>query len=88
MAKIQIRRATTAEWAAANPILAKGEQGFDLTLKKKKIGDGTTQWSALDFEVAGSADKINASGTSRTIFVSTSEPTSGVVAGDIWIKTA
>ena len=50
VAQIQIRRGTTAEWAAANPvILAAGEQGYDTTLKRFKMGDGTTAFSALEW---------------------------------------
>lgn len=45
--RIQLRRATTAEWAAANPILAVGEPGFDRSLRMMKVGDGTTPWADL-----------------------------------------
>ena len=47
--KIQIRRDTTANWTASNPILSQGELGLDTTLNKIKIGNGTAQWSALSF---------------------------------------
>lgn len=48
IAQIQMRRGTTAEWAAANPVvLAAGEMGLDTTIKKTKIGDGTTEWASL-----------------------------------------
>lgn len=46
---IQIRRGTSAEWAATNPVLALGEWGLDTTLAKVKIGNGTSTWSALLF---------------------------------------
>jgi len=47
-AKIQVRRDTTANWTAPTPpILAAGEFGLDLTLKQIKIGDGSSNWSAL-----------------------------------------
>ena len=53
IAKIQIRRGTTAEWAAASPvILAAGEPGWDSTIKSMKIGDGVTEWASLPFGVA------------------------------------
>lgn len=49
IAQIQVRRGTTAEWAAASPVvLAAGEPGYDSTLKRLKIGDGSTEWAALD----------------------------------------
>lgn len=44
---LQIRRGTTAEWTAANPILAIGEPGYDTDLKILKIGDGSTAWATL-----------------------------------------
>lgn len=43
------RRGTTAEWAAANSILAAGEIGLDLTLMRIKVGDGVTAWLSLAF---------------------------------------
>lgn len=45
--RIQIRRGTSVEWAAANPVLARGEMGFDTTLRYIKFGDGSTPWVGL-----------------------------------------
>ena len=48
IAQIQMRRGTSAEWAEAEPVvLAAGEQGYDITLKSSKTGDGSTEWSSL-----------------------------------------
>jgi hypothetical protein len=47
--KIQVRRGTTAEWTAANPVLAIGEPGFDTDLKRLKFGNGTSTWAQLNF---------------------------------------
>ena len=48
VAQIQVRRGTTAEWAAASPVvLAAGEPGYDTTLNRFRIGDGSTEWAAL-----------------------------------------
>ena len=47
LARIQIRRDTTAGWAAVNPVLAAGEMGLDTTLMRVRIGDGATPWSGL-----------------------------------------
>ncbi len=50
IAQIQMRRGTTAEWAAAAPvILSAGEPGYDTTLKRVKMGDGATAFSALEW---------------------------------------
>jgi hypothetical protein len=87
MAKIQLRRGTTTEWSTANPTLALGEVGLDTVLNKFKIGDGSTAWNSLAFTRVESAERIVASGTARTFFVSSTTP-SGAANGDIWIKTA
>lgn len=41
------RSGTAAEWAAANPILAEGELGYDTTNDILKAGDGITPWNLL-----------------------------------------
>lgn len=47
MAKIRVRRDTTAAWQAANPVLLPGELCWDTVLHKLKVGDGITAWSDL-----------------------------------------
>lgn len=49
MPRIQNRRATSAQWATANPVLAAGEIGFELDTNKTKVGDGLTPWSDLSY---------------------------------------
>lgn len=46
--KFQLRRGTSAQWAASNPVLASGEPGIDLTTGELKIGDGAKTWADLD----------------------------------------
>jgi len=46
-AKIQLRRGTAAEWAAANPILDEGELGFEIDTGINKVGDGLTAYANL-----------------------------------------
>ena len=47
-AKIQVRRDTTTNWTAGTPpILDVGEIGLDTTLKQIKIGNGSSNWTAL-----------------------------------------
>ncbi|MDD4280571.1 MAG: hypothetical protein PHX74_12650 [Candidatus Sumerlaeales bacterium] len=61
IAQIQIRRGTTAEWAAASPVvLAAGEPGWDSTLEGMKVGDGSTEWAALPWIDAKNRPDINA----------------------------
>ena len=45
---IQLRKGTGASWTSADPVLASGEPGFDVTNNLLKIGDGTTTWSNLN----------------------------------------
>ena len=47
--KILIRRDTTTNWSTNNPTLAAGEIGFDVTVGKHKIGDGSTTWNNLPY---------------------------------------
>ena len=47
MARIQLRRDTTANWTAQNPVLAEGEQGLDTTTGLLYIGDGVTAFAQL-----------------------------------------
>lgn len=50
------RRGTSAEWTAANPILAAGEIGFETDTTKFKFGDGTTAWAEIPY--FASADQL------------------------------
>jgi hypothetical protein len=44
-----MRRGTSTQWNDADPILNEGEIGYNSTLGQIKIGDGTSQWSALTY---------------------------------------
>lgn len=46
--KIQLRRDTEANYISENTVLASGEPAFATDTKVLKIGDGTSNWSALD----------------------------------------
>ena len=47
--RIQLRNDTAENWAAANPVLLKGELGIELDTRKIKVGDGTTNWQSLKY---------------------------------------
>ena len=47
---IQNRRDTAANWTLVNPVLASGEIGVETDTNKFKIGNGTTAWTALDYQ--------------------------------------
>jgi hypothetical protein len=92
---IQFRRDTETNWTGKT--LTDGELGYvnsGTNKGKFKIGDGATVWGSLPFAPSGNADtattattatKITASGSNRTVFVSSTTP-SGAVSGDIWIQ--
>lgn len=48
-ATIRLRRNTSAQWAALNPILDSGEQGLETDTGRVRIGDGQTRFVALDY---------------------------------------
>ena len=56
----QVRRGTSVQWAAKNPVLRSGEQGYEIDKKRLKIGDGLTAWNDLSYVnedlVAGALD--------------------------------
>lgn len=47
----RIATKTTKEWETENPILLKGEMGYDSTSKRYKIGDGVNNWNKLQYEI-------------------------------------
>lgn len=49
--RIQYRRDTAANWTTANPVLAAGEPAVETDTKKRKIGDGSTAWTALPYQI-------------------------------------
>ena len=58
--RIQLRRGTAAEWAAAAPvILGSGEPGFISDENTLKIGDGSTAFVSLPSITSGSSGGIN-----------------------------
>ncbi len=46
---MQQRRGTASQWTAANPTLAAGEIGFETDTNKFKIGNGSSNWTALSY---------------------------------------
>ena len=56
------RRGTTAQWAAANPVLGDGEPGVitDVSPRVLKIGDGTTRWADLPVTTANATIDLTA----------------------------
>lgn len=60
LTQITLRRDTSANWALANPVLALGEPGYDITVDQIKYGDGRTVWLQLPFSVVAANDATSA----------------------------
>lgn len=54
MTQIQLRHDTSANWTAANPVLAGGEIGVEIDTNHFKVGNGSTAWNDLDYQGSGS----------------------------------
>ena len=51
LTRMQQRRGTEAQWNDADPILAQGEVGVNLSNGFVKIGDGFSPWSELPYQI-------------------------------------
>lgn len=54
--RIQLRRDTSINWIACNPVLSAGEPGFETDTGKLKIGNGSDTWDALPYIDTDSTD--------------------------------
>ena len=87
--RLKMRSKPAAEWTEAD-VLLKGELGFDTTNKLFKMGDGTTNWTALEAfydpkEIQGSVNADNAFFTKDMTFTyafGKYQPTNGSVTID------
>lgn len=59
-AKILIRRGDNAAWKSSNPILREGELAADTTLKRLKVGDGSSTWNNLKYYYEDLYDSVTA----------------------------
>lgn len=60
--KIQHLRGTAAQWTNRNPILPEGEIGIETDTAKIKVGNGTDNWSSLDYigdHISATAGAVN-----------------------------
>src|ERR1700761_7971807 len=49
---IQIKLDTAANWTSSNRVLLAGEIGCESDTKRIKIGDGSTAWNSLAYEIS------------------------------------
>ena len=47
--RMQQRRGTAEQWTSSDPVLEAGEMGWESNTNKFKIGDGTNEWSDLQY---------------------------------------
>ncbi|MCL2440469.1 MAG: hypothetical protein FWD14_01885 [Treponema sp.] len=61
IARILLRRDTTENWNAVNPILDNGEMGIEIigNERKIKIGDGSSNWNNLSYATLTKEEIIN-----------------------------
>jgi major tropism determinant Mtd-like protein len=89
MHRLQIRRATAAQWMTANPTLLSGEFGVETDTSQFKIGNGTDAW--VDLAYSGGVGPAGPAGPTgdpgdTTIFVDTVDPVAVEVDGDMWVN--
>jgi len=49
--KIQFRRGLSTFWTSTDPILSQGEIGLETDTGRKKIGNGTDEWTQLGYDI-------------------------------------
>lgn len=54
----ELREGTAAEWTAKDPVLRRGEPGFERDTNQLKIGDGNSHWSTLPYLTGGSGGSV------------------------------
>lgn len=54
--RIQLKHGLAAKWTERNPVLLAGEVGIETDTLKMKVGDGTSNWSALGYLGADAND--------------------------------
>lgn len=61
MTIIKLKRGLKATWETENPVLASGEPGVELDTHMTKVGDGTTSWNELPYDVGdpGAAETMD-----------------------------
>jgi hypothetical protein len=61
--RFRLRSDTGANWTSKNPVLLRGEPGFDETERRFKMGDGVKKWNELPYEK--DPDVVNALNSDR-----------------------
>jgi hypothetical protein len=72
--QIQVRRSTAATWTSTNPTLTAGEIGFETDTGKYKIGNGSSTWTGLSYNLNG-AVPLSTATTKGDLLVATGSGT-------------
>lgn len=75
---VQMRRDTAANWTSTNPTLASGEWGLETDTRLMKIGDGTTAWNSLAYQLGPMLDEVIATDPTGAYFTGSGFQVSGV----------
>ena len=65
--KIKIRRGSTADWEASNPVLELGEIAADTTKHLLKVGNGSSTWKVLPYYAVEVVDDLTSGGTDKVL---------------------
>ena len=76
---INIRRDTSANWAASDPVLQLGEIAADMDKHGLKVGDGTHKWSELPFCTAEVINDLITGGTDKALSAEQGKVLKGLV---------
>ena len=62
-----LRNATAADWTAKNPILSKGEPGYDSTANRLKFGNAATAWNDLPYLAPDVVNDLTTGGADKAL---------------------
>jgi len=61
---------TASNWTASNPVLLKGQQGYEIDTGRSKYGDGNAVWTSLNY-----ISQLNPSLLYNVVFAALPDPT-------------
>lgn len=84
--KLQQRNDTAANWVLVNPILLAGEFGIEIDTGKIKVGNGSSEWTALPYLFLGytQMDILNFLYPVGSIKITTTAENPGTIVGGTW----
>lgn len=80
--KILLRNDTSSNWTSKNPLLLKGEFGFETDTKKFKVGNGVDNWQKLGYasaEISKSVTNVTFDETTGLFTISYTDGTTSTI---------